>query len=273
MKNRPFILLGLAIVVALATSILIYGWLQRETEVKEVISLDVIPVGVAVVDLSWGKKLIAEEIEMVDFLKGSLQSGYFSDPSELEGRVLIYPVRAGEPIFESRLAPISVQTGGVAAVISPKKRALAVKVDKVIGIAGFIQPGNRVDVLVTIESGKSSESVTKMVLENILVLATGSEMEKTDEEGKATLVDVITLEVTPEEGEKLALATTEGRIQLALRNYTDTDEFLTEGITIPKLLKSYSKKSPKIAKGKVVKRKKQVVVDFIKGDQTSKLKF
>ena len=111
------------------------------------------------------------------------------------GRTVIYPVKASEPIFDSKLAPTSVSMGGVAALITPKKRAMAVKVDKIVGVSGFIHPGNRVDVLVTLslEAPGRRTDQPEIVLENILVLATGTELEKTGKQEKPAQVDVITL--------------------------------------------------------------------------------
>jgi len=110
-----------------------------------------------------------------------------------------------------------------------------------------------VDVLVTIsQKGEASVPITKTVLENVLVLATGSEMEKGAKQEKPAVVDVITMEVTPEEGEKLALSATEGKLQMALRNSTDAAEVATKGTTIPALLASYSDPAPpKLAKAAV----------------------
>jgi pilus assembly protein CpaB len=131
----------------------------------------------------------------------------------------------------------------MAVVLSPNKRAMSVKVDKVIGISGFIQPNNRVDILVTTKHKVGSSapiSITKTVLENILVLAVGHGLGGEDKEQKSKkITGVITLEVTPEEGEKLALATNKGTIQLALRSYNDTVEVATPGSTIKTLLASY----------------------------------
>ena len=243
-KYRPIIFFGVAIIIALIASVLVYNWLQKKAKANEVAVLETQTVSVASADLSWGTVLSKDMIKAVPFLKGNLPEGCFSDPASLVGRVLISPVKAKEPIFESRLAPISVKTGGVAAVISPKKRAVAIRVDKTIGVSGFIHPGHRVDVLVTLAAGKTPVSVTKTVLENILVLTAGPEMETKGKEQKPANVDVITLEVTPEEAEKLALAANEGKLQLALRNFTDTGDVLTKGSTIPGLLASYSLSTP-----------------------------
>lgn len=243
-KYKPVVLIGAAIVVALITSIAAYNWLKEKAAAKES-SFQTQPVAVAIMDLSWGTVLNKEMIKQVTFLKGSLPDGeYFSDPSSLQGRVLISPVKASEPILKSRLAPDSVSSGGVAAIIDPKKRAMAVKVDKVIGVSGFVHPGNRVDVLVTLtKTDKDATPITKIVLQNIPVLAVGTEMEQKGKNEKPVQVDVITLELTPEEAEKLALATTQGKIQLALRNYNNTEEVLTKGATIPALLTGQSTQS------------------------------
>jgi pilus assembly protein CpaB len=294
-KYRPFIVLGIAVIVALIASVWVYNLLQKKGKVKEV-ALETQTVSVASADLSWGTVLSKDMIKAVPFLKANLPEGCFSDPASLVGRVLISPVKANEPIFESRLAPISVKTGGVAAVITPKKRAIAIRVDKTIGVSGFIHPGHRVDVLVTLASGKTPVPITKTVLENILVLTAGPEMETKGKgnEQKPTNVDVITLEVTPEEAEKLALAANEGKLQLALRNFTDTGDVLTKGSTIPGLLASYSLYAPgeegKSVTRKVAASKKPApgklpsavtekpkpptfIVELIKGGKSSEVKF
>ncbi len=281
-KHKPFILLGVAIIIALITSLLIYKFLETRGKVKDV-TLETQAITVAVTDLTWGTVLTKEVLKTEPFLKSSLPGGSFPDSSALIGRVLISNVKAKEPILESRLAPITVKTGGVAAVVSHKKRAVAVKVDKVIGVSGFVHPGNRVDVLTTISTSKTSEPVTKTVLENILVLAAGPEIETKGKEEKPATVDVITLEVTPEEAEKLALSASEGKLQLALRNFNDTEDVLTKGTTIPTLLASYSGvgvvKEVRASTGKAVRSKRPVpdqpraiTVELIRGNKLTEMK-
>jgi pilus assembly protein CpaB len=274
-KYKAWISLGLAFIVAFITSLLIYNYLQKSTRIVEV-KLETLPVAAAVTDIGWGTRITKEMIKPVDFLKSTVPPGCFSDCDSLVGRVAISTIKANEPILESRLAPLDIKTGGVAAVISPKKRAVAVKVDKVIGVSGFIHQGNRVDVLVTIPTGKTSEPITKTVLENILVLTVGQEMEKKGKEEKPSDVDVITLEVTPEEGEKLALAAAEGKLQLALRNYSDSQNVLTRGVTIPGLLASYAigpvvGTSPKVERP--AQKARPLVVELIKGSKVTEIKF
>jgi pilus assembly protein CpaB len=286
-KRKSFMLLGVAVAIALVTSFLIYRMLPKQTNANAA-TVQTQPVAVALTDLGWGKVLAKEEMKTVPYPKDYVPPGSFSDPNELVGRVLLYPVKASEPIFESRLAPRTIKTGGVAAVISAKKRAVAVKVDKIIGVAGFISAGNRVDVLVTLASGKISAPVTKTVLENVLVLAVGPDLEKKGKEPSPT--DVITLEVTPEEAEKLALAATEGKLQMALRNYNDNEDVVTKGITVPTLLASYGSESPqrtaqttatkKVPSGSASakasaprERPAPTVVEMVKGTKVTEVKF
>lgn len=286
-KSKPILMLIFAVFIALFVTLLSYNWLQNLKKKTDVKPSSTQPIAIATFDLSWGTSITKEMVKMAPFLKDSLPPGTFSDSDSLVGRTLLYPIKANEPIFESKLAPVSVKAGGVAAIITPKKRAIAVKVDRVVGVSGFIYPGHRVDVLTTLRRrGDEEPAITKTVLENILVLAAGTEMERTDQHEKPTQVDVITLEVTPEEGEKLSLAATEGKLLLALRNFSDTEDVVTAGITIPDLLASYSSPFKKSASKPAVRRtggvrrksapkirKPVFFVELIKGDEVIKLQF
>lgn len=232
-----------SIAIAATGTWFIYQWVQKQRAPKEMVQVktEAIPVAVAAVDIPWGTKLKPEMVKVLPFLKESLPTGYYSNWNDLKDRVLIQPVKANDPVTESKLAPASVQNGGIATVLTPGKRAVSIKGDKVIGLSGLINPGNRVDVLVTVDEARDNEkeTKTKLVLENISVLAAGTQIQK-NEKGEPSPVDVYTLEVTPEESEKLALAGAEGKIQLSLRSYTDTAGVLTRGMTIPQLLASLS---------------------------------
>lgn len=237
-KKGPVIVLGTGILIALIVSIASYNVLKSRAQ-KQVQTQETVNVAVANTDIAWGTILKTGMVKTVPYLKKSLPDGYHTSAASLEGRVLVYPVKLNEPIFESSLAPTSIKSGGMAAVVKPDKRAMAVKVDKFVGVSGFVFPGNRVDVLVTLpERGQNSIPTTKTVLENILVLATGSQVEKTGKQEKPATVDVITLEVTSEEGEKLALAANQGKLQLALRNAADAKGVSTRGATVASLLAS-----------------------------------
>ncbi len=245
-SNRPVILIVLTVVVAFATSFLVYRWLEDRSVALANQRGELVNVAVAVTDLNWGTIIKPEMVKTVPFLKGSI-TGYLSDPATIAGRVVITPIKADEPIFESRLAPSDVTKGGVAAVISQNKRAMAIKVDRVKGVSGFIHPGNRVDVVATFRRSFSAMPVTMTVLENIPVLATGTDTEVRDTKGKQEKpveVDVITLEVSPDEAEVLALAATEGKLQLSLRNFSDTANTATKGTSVQALIRFLSGKEP-----------------------------
>jgi pilus assembly protein CpaB len=272
--------IAVSLVIAFVGSYFIYMWIQKQQTPQQVVQVqaEAVPVVVAVSDLPWGTKLKPEMLKTTPFLKQSLPAGYFSGPNEINDRVVIAPLKANDPVTEHKLAPVSIKTGGVSAVLEQGKRAIAVKGDKVIGIAGFINPGNRVDVLVTIEDPQRKEERTKTILENIMVMATGTQIEK-NEKGEPSPVDVYTLAVTPEEGEILSLAANQGKLQLALRSVTDTETVLTSGVNIPKMLASYSPSNPpppKQGEEKVVQKwapRPVVSVEIIKGNEISQKRF
>ena len=284
-KWKAIIALVLALGVALLSSALIYRWTEKKAMPQKVVAPaeESVPVAVAVADLPWATKLNRDMIQVVPFFKESLPKGHFSDIGSLEGRVVITPVMENEAIIESKLAPTSVSTGGISAIVSPGKRALAVKGDKVIGLSGFIRPGDRVDVLYTFPETryKRQRQNTKIVLEYVRVLARGTQMENGGGKGKGaetSPVDVYTLEVTPEEGEKLALAATEGRLHFALRNATDVKTVLTTGATIPRTLASFRppRKKRRVPSSHGSKEKDVetpfLTVQVIKGGEVSKVK-
>jgi pilus assembly protein CpaB len=272
-KWKAIMPFALALVIAVSGSLFLYRWLNSQATAKEVVKVEAeaIRIAVAKADLDWGTQLTKEMVRKVPFLVESIPPGYFSELESLEGRVVLVAVKENMPILESLLAPKDVKSGGVAAVVSPGKRAIAVKGDKVIGISGFIKPGDRVDVLVTLTDPATRKGMTKIVLQNIVVLATGTEMQESGKGGPAP-VDVYTLDVTPEEGERLSLAASEGKLQFALRNATDTETVLTRGATITETLRSFRGLSPKV-KAKIKKRKKRHTIQTIQGGSVNRERF
>jgi pilus assembly protein CpaB len=278
--------IAVSLVIAFVGSYFIYTWIQKQQAPQQVVQVqaEAVPVVVAVSDLPWGTQLKPEMLTTKPFLKQSLPAGYFSGPDDIKDRVVVAPLKANDPVTEHKLAPTDIKTGGVAAVLEKGKRAISVKGDKVIGIAGFINPGNKVDVLVTVKDPQKNEEKTKTILENIMVLATGTQIQK-NEKGEPSPVDVYTLAVTPEEAETLSLGANEGKLQLALRSVTDTETVLTSGVNIPKMLASYSPSNPpppppkqNEAKEapKVVQKwapRPAVSVEVIKGNEISQKKF
>ena len=270
-KLKAVIPIALALVFAATASVLLYNWMQKKAAPKEVVKVETteaLPVAVAAVDLALGTELDADMIKTVPYLKDSLPPGYHANPEALKGRVLLSELKANEPITERRLASGDIKRGGVSAIVRPGHRALAVKGDKVIGISGFIRPGDHVDVLVTLTDPRYKRDVTKTVLEDIPVLATGTEIVENGESGKPHPVDVYTLEVTPKDGETLALAASQGKLQFGLRNMTDKETVLTHGATISKTLASF-RPVVKRSSGRV---DRTFTVETIKGDAVKKVK-
>ena len=143
-----------------------------------------------------------------------------------------------EPVTEARLAPVG-SAGGLSSVIPDGYRAMTVKVDDVVGVSGFIQPGTLVDIVVTIippDGARQREKVSKIVLQNIKVLASGGNIDKPKNEKENDRVKAVTLQVTPEQAEKLALASSEGRLQLVMRNSVDQGDEVTPGANKSSLL-------------------------------------
>jgi pilus assembly protein CpaB len=277
-KWRAVIPIVLALMIAVVASYAIYKYVKKQVAPKEVAKMEEVKVrqaAIAMVELPAGTQLKPKMIKTVPFLEESLPPGSFSSPNKLVGRVVISPIKNKELILESRLAPADVTRGGVSAILKPGKRAISIKGTKVLGLSGLVKPGDRVDVLLITTDPKTKEPVNKTVFENVRVLATGTQLIE-NADGKPSPVDNYTLEVTPEEGEKLVLASTRGKLQFALRNILDTETVLTTGATLPETLASYRPIVPtKKVKRKVPvgKSRKGFTLEIIKGFKVTKKKF
>lgn len=231
MKNaRAIVMLIVALVAGIAAVVSASRWLsqQSSSSVKQVV--------VAASDMDLGQPLGNEQLRMVSWPAGSLPPGTFDDPKALQGRVVRASLQKGEPILENKLAPIGTK-GGLSAVIAEGKRAITVRVNDVVGVAGFALPGNLVDVIVnTNEDAKSTNnnSISKIVLEKILVLAVAQQVSRDDTQPK--VVNAVTLEVTPDQAEKLDVARSVGTLSLVLRNQVDVAATATGGATKGTLL-------------------------------------
>ncbi len=281
-RYRPLIFLGVALFLGVVTSFLVFSWLQNE---KNRLMAAPIPLSknvqvlVSNADLSWGVKLTPEMMQLQEFPPGAIPEGHFTSLEAIKDRVLLVDLKRSELLLESKLAPLGTTGGGVAAVTDIDKRAMSVKVDDVIGVAGFIKPADRVDVMVTIETegGKQANMMSKMILENVKVLASGTQMERKGKDEEPKPVQVITVEVDVEEAEKLALASTQGKLRLALRNPLNSEKVLTKGANVGTLLSSYRPKQtekPKVKlKGDGEDGDGTVRVELIKGDVRKEFKF
>jgi pilus assembly protein CpaB len=230
----------LALLVAAGASVFLYKWTKRRMAPEVVVEEKVktVQVVVAKVYVPAGTKLTRETLTLARFLEESLPSGYHTDVGRLVERVVITPLKEKELILESRLAPVSVKLGGISALITPGKRAMAISGGKVMGMAGLIRPGDRVDILMNTKDPETKTETNKIVFENVRVLAAGTQLGP-DPEGKPSPVDMYTVELTPEEGERLALASGKGSLRFALRNVTDVETVLTTGATLKETLAYY----------------------------------
>ena len=235
--SRAVIMLVLALVAGLAAVVLAARWLSQQT------ATGTESVIVASREVNLGTALNATMLEVVPWPSGAVPTGAFRNLPELEGRVLLSSVQRGEPILESRLAPVGTR-GGLSAVIPEGKRAITVRVNEVVGVAGFALPGNYVDVMVNTQDEKD-KPISKIVLERILVLAVAQEASRDDT--KPRVVNAVTLEVAPEQAERLDLARSVGTLSLVLRNQIDNNPAATEGITKRELLGQTPPPEPPVA--------------------------
>ena len=229
MKNkRALVVMAIAILFGLTAVILASRLLLRQP------SNGAGHIAVAAVDINLGQRLMPEMVKLAEWPANSVPKGAFADPAKLTGRVLKTSMLAGEPVSESKLAPVGT-LGGLSALITEGKRAITVRVNDVIGVAGFALPGNYVDIIVSTakdpgpEANAREQSISKIVLERILVLAVAQEVNR--DETKPRVVNAVTLEVTPEQAETLDLARSVGTLSLALRNQVDPQSAQTEGAT------------------------------------------
>ena len=219
--NRKRIILGLlvAVVIGLLASSFVYRQVTRPAAARVLTTNQIV---VAAERLPLGTRLKPSQVRQVSWPSEQPMSGMFMRSEDVFNRALITSVAENEPILEAKLAPLEAGAG-LPAAIPEGMRALTVAVNDVVGVAGFVGPGTMVDVLVTGSTGAGAPggAITRAVLENIRVMAAGQKVEQ-DKDGKPQTVSVITLLVTPEEANKLAMASTQGKIQLALRNTVDS---------------------------------------------------
>lgn len=192
----------------------------------------------AAVDLPLGAKLDATQVKLATWPKDAFPAGGYQDSKPLVGRVVVRPLTAGEVITENKLMPLKSSGGIMTYMVPDGHRAVTVSVNEVAGVAGFITPNSRVDVLLTIpQPGSTNErdNISKIILQNVPVLATGQVTEQ-KEGGKPGVVPTVTLDVTPIEAEKLIVGTKKGSLQLLLRNVIDVASVDTKGATVSRAL-------------------------------------
>jgi pilus assembly protein CpaB len=232
--TRGIVMLVIALLAGLAAVVLAAKWMQTQSQSRGG------RIAVAVADIDLGSRISGEVVRMADWPAGSVPAGAITDLKSVDGRVAKTSMARGEPILENKLAPVGTK-GGLSAVVGEGKRAITVRVNDVIGVAGFALPGNYVDIMVNTQEEANTNvpddkgrPISKIVLEHILVLAVAQQANR--DETKPKVVNAVTLEVTPDQAEKLDLARSVGTLSLVLRNQVDPDPAKTAGATKNSLL-------------------------------------
>jgi pilus assembly protein CpaB len=225
-SGKALMMMAAALAAGLVAVVMATQWISSQAQ------LGVQKVVVLGVDVQLGSRLNPEMLQLADWPTGSIPPGSFNEIKQLDGRVLKTTLQRGEAVLESKLAPVGTR-GGLSAVVAEGRRAITVRVNDVVGVAGFALPGNYVDILVSTQQeprpGTSGRdlAISKIVLERILVLAVAQEASRDDTKPK--VVNAVTLEVTPEQAEKLDLARSVGQLSLVLRNQVDDKNQRTAG--------------------------------------------
>ena len=220
-NKRALAILLVSIAVGLVAVAMAAKWMGQQA------ASDRKPVIVVTKNLLAGEAITADAVQVVSWPSDGLPEGAFAEAAKVEGRVTRVQMFKGEPVLGLKLAPLGTKAG-LDSLIKPGHRAITVKVNEVLGVAGFLASGSYVDLLVNIKDDKE-KSVSRVVLERIMILAVAQESQRPDET-KPKVVDAVTLEVTPPQAEKIDLARNIGTLSLMLRNQGDTVQAPTAGM-------------------------------------------
>ncbi|HYA35155.1 MAG TPA: Flp pilus assembly protein CpaB [Candidatus Binataceae bacterium] len=240
--RRPTVFIALAALAALLASMVVYSSLKKRDAAVQEAMAKTTHIVVAATDIPLGSKIDAGQVKMVRWSADSIPEGSYTNPGQIIGAFVKTQFVTGEPIVASRLFLGQKTAGVLPLLIPPGMRAVSVPVDEVSDVAGFVLPHTHVDILVSLQASGGGKPLAKIVLQNVEVLAIAQEVEKKKDEPES--VKVVTLLVTPQEAERLALASREGSLRLAMRNYTDNKIVLTTGSDVDQLLHSYSEPEP-----------------------------
>lgn len=279
--NTITIVSFLAFILAGSASLLVYKYLKQQASGQK---QGVVAVAAAT-DIPIGTKLDASHIKLTTWPKEALSNGYHNDDKALPGRIAVRQISAGDIITESKLMPLNgAQSGGIMTYIVPHgHRAVTVAVNEVAGVAGFITPNSRVDVVLTTPrpgSADKEDNISKIILQNVSVLASGQVTEQ--KEGKPVVVPTVTLDLVPDDAEKLIVGAKKGSLQLLLRNVIDVAVANTTGATISKALNITPQILPTTSTRRIIAKRKaaapppvqtRLSVEVIKGGNKSVKEF
>jgi len=241
-RNRLLLIGFIALALGAFVSLVVYRNLQSRTGSKAPPGEDIV---VAADDLQVGTKIEEKDIRLVRFPSVDLPAGCFHQKTKVVGRGVVLPIARGEFVLPNKLAGENAGSG-LPSLIPPGMRAVSVRVNDTTSVSGFVQPGTRVDVLLTGNPQGSNEQQTNTVLENVAVIATGTRLER-NSAGEAQSAPVVTLLLSPDDTERLTLAISQGHIQLALRNPLDTKQEDVAAVKSNSLYKSGPEPTPAAA--------------------------
>lgn len=232
-KKRTFAVVILALLSGTVAAFSAIRYLEaRPTPLIAATPEDTWPVVVAARQIPLGTKLADEDVQIIQWPASAVPEGIATATSEVIGRSVISDLQLNEPVLEGKLADTGLH--GMIPLIPEGMRALSVKVDEVVGVAGFVTPQTRVDVILIMQPPGQRESRGQVILQNIRALASNQQITES-EDGQPVVSTVVTVLVTPDEAEKLSLAAAQGRIQMALRNSLDLESVETDGETESRL--------------------------------------
>jgi pilus assembly protein CpaB len=255
--------MAVAVVVGLLATFGIHRYVVNKTQVA---AAPTGMVAVATGDIAPGTALAGGSLKLVSWPKELIPPQCAAALNQVEGRVVTFPISSGEPIMFSKLAPVGT-AAGLSSLLNESKRALTVRVDDVTGVAGFLHPRDRVDVLADMKLKGVDENYSKVILQDITVLSIGQIWQQTEDD-KPKVVNAVTLELTPEQTEIVNLASNEGKIRLALRGGGNKATVETSGVAISNLFAGMMKPPPATTPQKEAKPEK--CVEVIKGCERSK---
>lgn len=262
-KPRAVFILGIvAIAIAAIASVSLYNYLKgQEAKMKEAVATEKVVVAAEVIPI--GEAVKVNQVKTTKWPKANVPQGAFSSPEQVTGRIALERYLPGDPVVESRLMPKEGPAGILTYKIPEGHRAITVAVDQVSGVAGFISPGNMVDVVLI------TGPMSKIVLQNVPVLAIGQIVEQKG--GNAIVVPTVTMDLTPDDSEKLAIASSQGKLQLLLRRMGDKNVAKTVGATITKVMGAAGGIEPKAApKVKIAKKPKVIEEPVVREEKIEK---
>lgn len=258
--SKYFILAG---VLGIAATVLVHGYITTYAAPQKISTAQLI---VAEVDVAPGTALSGRMLKVATWPSEIIPPKTATTTRQLEGRVAQMAIAKGEPIILSKLAPEGT-AAGLGGLLEPSSLAITVKTDEVSGVAGFVSPGDRIDVLAEVSApGGNNEHYSKIILQNLKVLGKGQVMDQTADK-KPQVVPTVTLEVSPEQAETLNLASFQGRIRLVLRNQANKANYQTNGVVTSQLCNKVAARTPEKSSGK--EKEQRRIVQVIKGMQVN----